>query len=170
MGTTRAIVGQPDVAAIQLTELSLLIDNTKVLTLSSSRRSSSPPTVRVPTLGAYVLNKTVTFIDRPSSADAGFHRAAKDIVYLCDIFSGGERVAQRVEDDLRALNAKKEALRRMRRTAGQNLSAIIARPTTLMDTAVHQRAEREGSTDDAARSEMLGYLEMLQSIFIEAAK
>ena len=167
VGTMRAIVGQPDVAAIQLTELSLLIGNTKVLTLSSSRRSSQQLTVRVPTLGAYVLNKSLTFTDRPSSADGGFHRAAKDVVYLCDVLSGGERVAERVRIDIRGLHEKKKELQRLRRTAGQRLSAIIVKPTTLMDTAVQQRAEREGVPEDAARSEMLGYMETLHSILTE---
>ena len=170
VGTTRPITGQADVGAIQLRELSLLIRNTKVLTLISSRRSSQQLTVRVPTLGAYVLNKALTFIDRPSSADGGSHRGAKDIVYICDVLSGGERVTERVRIDILGLNEQKAELVRLRRTAAQRLSMIIERPTTLMDTAVQQRAEREAASEDAARSEMLGYLETLHSILKEPTR
>jgi len=67
--------------AIALDGLSLLSDFSTTLALPVGRAENAAQTVevRVPTLGAYVLNKALTFPYRPAAAGGGPERA-KDIL------------------------------------------------------------------------------------------
>jgi hypothetical protein len=57
--------------------------------------------VRVPTLGAYVVNKSVTVLHR--NATIASDKRAKDLVYLRDLMAAGPPVVTMIADDLRAM-------------------------------------------------------------------
>jgi hypothetical protein len=169
VGTPRAIQGQAEIAGIQLTSLAVLIDNTMTLDLTALPDATGSLTVRVPTLGAYVLNKSLTFQDRYTTAHNGQSRAAKDIVYIRDVMAGGERVRDRVAEDFHSLKCPKSSRKRYLRTAEQTIRQFATMPTTTLDAAATQLAEREGMPEDAARADLRGYLEMLQEILVTVA-
>jgi hypothetical protein len=52
--------------------------------------------VRVPTLGAYVVQKAATFTQRPTSEIDSASKAGKDIVYLRDVMAGGPKVRRQI--------------------------------------------------------------------------
>lgn len=168
IGRPVSISGQPSISGVSLTHLSLLIEHTFELKLERVR-GSDQMLVRVPTLGAYVLNKTLTFSERLSAAEGGLAKAAKDIVYLRDVMAGGEPVRTRVVDDLRKIDADKRQRGEVAR-AGTILKRLLHHPGTILPIAIEQISEREGTESRPTNAETVGYLEMLAVCYERASE
>jgi hypothetical protein len=91
---------QPGIGAIPLTGMEVMRSHTRVLALPP-RPGSRSLEVQVPALGAYVVNKALTFIRRrPRAGELGVPKLAKDLLYLRDIAAGGEDVITAIRDDV----------------------------------------------------------------------
>ncbi len=105
--TTVAIQEQPGLAAIPLQYVDLLARHTTVLHIPiAADTGESSLEVRVPTLGAYAVNKAYTFSRRGEPDDPReAPKAAKDLLYLYDLMDAGPAVAAQIERDVQALVA-----------------------------------------------------------------
>lgn len=120
-GRVVPLTEQPGVGAIPLTELEVIRSHTRTLLL--------PPVpgfhaveVRVPTLGAYVVNKALTFIRRRARTDeAGAPKLAKDLLYLRDIAAAGDDVVAALRDDIENIARSPVGGATRLRTAATNL-------------------------------------------------
>ena len=105
--TTVPIQEQPGLAAIPLQYVDLLARHTTVLRIPiAADTGESTLKVRVPTLGAYAVNKAYTFSRRGGPDDPReAPKAAKDLLYLYDLMDAGPAVAAQIERDVRAVAA-----------------------------------------------------------------
>jgi hypothetical protein len=155
-----AIGGQPDLHALQLDHLAILGQHTTILPLGGDDESTRLA-VRVPLLGAYVLQKAATFMQRTGTRTARSDRkAAKDLLYLRDVFAGGGAVTSRIEDEIKTLVAADADAPRLERTATQHLELVVGKPKTrLLAEAAAILHEREPEVSrDAANADVEGYL------------
>jgi len=106
-----AVRGQIGIAALMLTDLGILERHTMFLQVSLDERaatalqdgsaSDNRASVRVPRLGAYVLNKAMTFPRRiPRPGERVNPKRAKDLLYLRDIVAAGPHVTDVVRADV----------------------------------------------------------------------
>lgn len=163
LGRPRQIPGQAGLAAISLTHLSLLTDETRTLAIGSYMGNAV--TVRVPTLGGYVLNKALTFMERLSTSDDGVSKAAKDIVYIRDVMAGGESVRSQVRSDIKLLVKRMKSRESQVRTARDRLHQLATGASRVLDAAVSQVAvQHRFSSDSAVRADLLGHIEILSAL------
>jgi hypothetical protein len=91
---------QPGVGAIPLTEMEVMRSHTRTLLLPPLGESGAVE-AQVPTLGAYVVNKALTFLRRSSRTDeAGAPKLAKDLLYLRDLAAAGDDVIAAIREDV----------------------------------------------------------------------
>jgi hypothetical protein len=120
--------------------------------------------VRVPTLGAFVLNKGNTFNLR-GGADARM-KGGKDLLYLRDIMAAGPPALDVFEQDLAAVAA-----------AGGRSSAAVRRAAHHLrhvapgyyEPAAEILAERDGIHGAAARGDVEGHLTDLAEVVARRA-
>lgn len=97
------VTEQPGLAAISLVELEVMRSHTRTLILPAIS-GAHPVEVRVPTLGAYVVNKGLTFIQRGQRRDeSGAPKLAKDLLYLRDLASAGDEVMAAIAEDVESI-------------------------------------------------------------------
>jgi hypothetical protein len=164
-GKPAAVEGQAGVTAIALDDLRLLGKYTQELVVPIPDSGDATPLVRirVPTLGGYVLNKSLTFPKRLDHMHAGKRvpnlKRGKDLVYVHDVLAGGGTVAKRVETDLTAI-ARRDAHAKARMRNGASHLRIVLRdrsPET-WGLAVQILREREGLDSIEASESLAGYL------------
>jgi hypothetical protein len=99
---TIAVQEQPGLAAIPLHYVDLLARHTTSLRIPIfAPGGESSLDVRVPTLGAYAVNKAYTFSRRGSPGDlAEAPKSAKDLLYLHDLMAAGPAVVHQIERDV----------------------------------------------------------------------
>lgn len=129
--------------------------------------------VRVPTLGAYVVNKAYTFSRRGSANDPDqAPKSAKDLLYLHDLMAAGRTVVEQIERDVAAVAAGNPA------DAGQVSGAASHLGLALGDDGlgrhlhhtVSMLLERSGAPNRrAAMAQLRGYLTDLHEILASAA-
>jgi hypothetical protein len=166
LGKTHRIAGQADLAAIALQHLSLLTDKTNTLEIRTAGKQTVD--VRVPTLGGYVLNKALTFMDRLSAPGDQTSKAAKDIVYMRDVMAGGESVRHQVRADIELLVNRNKPRQNLLRTASDRLHRLKTSQHDVLDSAASQLAthHRIGS-EDAAEADLTGYIDILSDLLSE---
>ena len=130
----RPVDGQGYLGAIALPHLELLRAFT--LTLEVPLENSRIK-VRVPTLGAYVVSKALSFSGRPTAMRSAEDKRAKDLVYIHDIMAAGRAATARVESDLSEIaathqwdHAASEAIERLETPAsviGDAAAMLVAR-------------------------------------------
>ena len=110
-----AVGGQPGITAIMLPDIELLGRHTAVLQLPAAIADGGRSTratggrravlaVRVPTLGAYMINKALTFPRRvPRTGHAFNPKRGKDVLYLRDLMAGGGAVAGVIAHDVQTI-------------------------------------------------------------------
>lgn len=163
VGRPRLIGGQASLAAISLVQLPLLVEETRTLAIGATRKA--PLTVRVPTLGGYILNKALTFTARLSSSDDGIARAAKDIVYMRDVTAGGEDVRAQVGSDIDLLIKNNKSRTKLLNTASKTVHDLTVGRSRVFDAAVEQlEVYHSFSSESAARADLLGNMEMLRDL------
>lgn len=164
-GTAIPIENQPGLGALALSrDADLLLRHTTLLSVPAGL--ADQPTrrldVRVPTLGAYVINKALTFYDRPPGTGGVGSKRSKDLLYLRDIAAAGAAVVSRVETDL-------EDIVRSDSLAHSQIALVRVRLTTALAGDLSEVAEmlsvREGLPMRAAESDVRGYLtDLLESL------
>lgn len=163
-GMTKALPGHGHVGTIQLEGLQLLLDFTQVLAIPVMAPGQvGHVDVRVPTLGAYVVNKAETFPQRRPYLRGDNPKRAKDVLYLRDVAAAGGGVLERVSSDVRSMTKKR--LFNVR-SARNNLLMTVNR--SLAQESVANAAEilgqREGQEVDAASADILGNLQDLLEV------
>ena len=166
-GRVVAVPEQPGLGAIPLAELDIMVRHTRTLTLPP--RAGSPAIeVQVPTLGAYVVNKGLTFLRRrPRTGEPGVPKLAKDLLYLRDVAASGDAVITAVTRDLNAIaqsgpqgaDAVREAATNLRMATDGHLSHHLAATAQMV---VARGSPRSPSLEEArARAFLLDLHELL---------
>ena len=119
--------------------------------------------VRVPTLGAYIATKAMTFAARSLTSDksAGSLKRGKDIMYIHDIMRAGPEVVDRIRKDLSHI-AKSDQFIAGLRKAQNHLTLLrgpIAHPA--LADAIAMLLERDGGSPAIASAAILGSTEDL---------
>lgn len=172
-GSLRPVPGQPEVAAVALDDLRLLARHTACLNVPILVGDMAEQTlvVRVPTLGAYVVNKGVTFIKRRQHLDGGIvvpnPKRGKDLLYIHDVLSGGDAVIDRVAADARTMRSNDPTAEMMIRKAASQISLALKERSEPVVTCEAMLAEREGYGPTEARARLEGYLGDLIEILKE---
>jgi len=170
LGRPHEISGQTALAGIALQHLSLLTDDTRTLEIEPDTGHGSL-TVRVPTLGGYVLNKALTFIERLSVREEGILKAAKDVVYIRDVMAGGEAVRAEVRSDITVLVNRNKSRQNLVKTARNRLHRLTTGPDSVLEAAVRQlTVQHRFRSEDAAKADLIGYLEILSVILDESGR
>lgn len=165
------VPGQPGIAAIMLTDLALLERHTTVVRIplqtvasAAAERPESDDViaVRIPILGAYLLNKAITFPKRiPRPGELVNSKRGKDLLYLRDLAAAGPSVIESISTDIRSMLGKDgDAVQPIVDAAASYLEAV-ARGAYLDDVgrAAAMLAERESvRTLPAAHSDITGHL------------
>ncbi|HEX8692560.1 MAG TPA: GSU2403 family nucleotidyltransferase fold protein [Longimicrobium sp.] len=117
----------------------------------------------VPTLGAYVVNKSSTFARRQARQGGANPKRAKDLLYLRDLMAAGAEVVGRIESDLaemvQARETRKLARDRIRHASNTLGLALGGAFQPLLPEVARALKEREpGFTDGAALADIRGHL------------
>lgn len=152
------IENQPGLGALALpTDLGLLLRHTEFVRapIGFDEKPTRYADVRVPTLGAYVVNKAVTFQDRPPDVGGKASKRSKDLLYLRDIAAAGEVVLSRVETDVDQIVRSDRSAQHQIQLAKARLSAALT--GDFLEVA-EMLSVREGLSLRAAESDIRGYL------------
>jgi hypothetical protein len=170
LGRVVPLTEQPGVGAIPLTELEVMQSHTRTLLL--------PPTpgfraaeVRVPTLGAYVVNKALTFIRRrPHGGEIGTPKLAKDLLYLRDLSAAGKHLRAAIRDDLEMIARSPGGAERIR-TASTNLWFAIEGHLVhhLVETAQVVLERDSGPSLKVEEARTRGFLRDLHDLLLDVA-
>lgn len=173
VGRVVPIGAQREVGAVALDRLDVLQRHTRTLGVPAvapdgARRLAA---VRVPRLGAYVLNKAATFLYRqPVAGGGGNPKQAKDLLYLRDLMYGGAEVVDVVERDLAEILAADSSAQHIIDLAANNLDGAV-RPSssavTRLQAVAAMLVEREPAWQyDAAVANVAGHLTDLRDILV----
>jgi hypothetical protein len=160
-----AVDGHEGFAALALDGLSLLRDFSTVLSVPVGRIDNAAQTVevRVPTLGAYVVNKAITFPYRPAEIGEASPKRAKDILYLRDLMAAGEEVILRIEADLAEL-VKAGCAGELKHAAANTYLLLHGAMHRYLVEAAAVLAERERMAGGTAEADMAGRLTDLHEL------
>lgn len=161
---------QPGIGAIALSALDILERHTEKVTLPLRQNDTVRRAimVRLPTLGAYVINKSATFNRRSAVTDDGANpKRAKDLLYLRDIMAGGDAVVKAVSAGIRNLVDSDAASRTIVDTAANHVE-LVSRgiPQSVSDVA-NILVERDGVSHAAATADIGGHLIDLAELLAE---
>jgi hypothetical protein len=164
IGQTTIVAGQSGLGAIALTEMDLQMKHVTTLRVPVTRdQRVDALEIRVPTLGAYIVTKSATFVRRRPIVEHGITRgnpkAGKDLVYIRDLMAAGDEVTGRIRADLARLQKDSKGSRRYLETAQARLTEILGSdPQGIIELAARELAERDRLTLGAARASIVGYL------------
>lgn len=169
VGRPVPIEGQRDLKAIPLVGLDLLRDFSTALTIPVIAPDGEPTEfeVNVPTLGAYLVNKSTAALRRPDREIPGsIPKRAKDVVYIRDVMTAGEEVVARVEEDIEHIvtAGRKQFVERARTSL---VMLLQSGSEGLLDVAAEELADRDRIDRKQARSEIEGRLTDLAEILEE---
>jgi len=168
--TPAPVTGQSGIAAIMLPDLALLERHTTTVQIPLQQSASSGAmaedrdavTVRIPMLGAYLLNKAVTFPKRtPRAGERINPKRGKDLLYLRDLTAAGTAVIDAIAEDIRSmLRDDGNQVQSVVDAAASHLEAIVRGAYAEgISRAAEMLIEREpGRPTLDARSDVLGYL------------
>ena len=159
----RQVDAQGYLGAIVLDDAEVLQRFTTTLTVASTHRQW---TVVVPTLGAWLAGKVLTYGTRhvPDDAPADDDKRTKDLAYIRDLLHAGPQVYARVFDDLRAMAQDSRGLKILKRT-----QRVLIRPIELaVSRAAARLASRDGGAPASARAEILGTLSEVRHLIEDA--
>jgi hypothetical protein len=172
LGRVVPVGDQNGLGAVSLEGLQLLRTHTTLLSvpLGAHAGQHQEADVRVPLLGAYVVNKASTFPRRPSRpGDITNPRRAKDLLYLRDLMAAGDEVVETIEEDLRRMVGSEPSSRSDLRTARNNLALALGPAFGgAISEASEAVVERSGSSPEVAVQDVRGYLTDLLEILGDA--
>ena len=166
LGRPRAIGGQAGVGAIPLTDLTLLGAHTRPLLVpvTIASQPNATLTVRVPSLGAYVVAKASTFMKRPHAAlQGGRSRRAKDLVYIRDVAAAGDEVMTQVERDIAEIRELGPVVEAQLDYARSQL-LLLNEQSAVLREAAEELSERDAIPLDAALQDVRGHLADVREI------
>jgi hypothetical protein len=172
-GSLRPVPGQPEVAAVALDDLRLLARHTTNLnvTVLVAGRPEQTLAVRVPTLGAYVVNKGITFTKRrqhlAGATPVPNPKRGKDLLYIHDVLAGGEAVVTRVTADVRAMRSSDGVAQMMIGRAASQIRLALNERSEPLVACEAMLVERDGYSPTEARARLEGYLRDLVEILEE---
>ena len=165
---TKRIEHQDGIGAIMLTDLDLAIHFVEELRVPLDQRTVR---VRVPTLGAYVATKAMTFAARTPQAGAPGEKQkrGKDLVYIYDVMMAGTEARRRIERDLAAIAARGKPFTESLRKGGNHLNLLrgAALHPALAD-AVALMVQRDAVSSNIALAAIKGATEDLLEMLDEA--
>jgi hypothetical protein len=168
LGARGAIPAHGAVATIQLADLEILREFRSVLKVPVRSDRDEPDAIElaVPTLGAYVINKALTFPKRLSIGTGPNPKQAKDLLYLRDVTCGGDGVTAAVKADLEQIVAtgRTNVFRVERARSNLLLTCQGGLASVSLRLAADMLAERERLEADAALADLRGYLLDLESL------
>jgi hypothetical protein len=174
-GFPQPVAEQPNLAAVALDDLQFLYRHTGTLTMPMVAADgwAHPLSVRVPLLGAYVVNKAITFSRRRQHLESGVivqtPKRAKDLLYLHDVLAGGKDVADRISGDLASIRAGDAAACGIMEEGSRKLRAALDDRSAELAGAIGMLAERDGLSGRMAAAQLRGFLEDLEEILADAA-
>ena len=151
-GTARVVPDQPELRALALDHLQVMEDFNETILVSRTDATEGRP-VRVPTLGAFAVNKANTFHLR-GGTDAHL-RAGKDLLYLRDIAAAGSPATDVLQGDLTAIQSCDAAAQTALRRARYHLRAVAP---GYLGAVAEMLAEREGFDLADAKADVEGHL------------
>ncbi|HWZ58989.1 MAG TPA: hypothetical protein VNW46_08455 [Gemmatimonadaceae bacterium] len=152
------VTGQPGVTAIMLPGVEFLGRHTTVLHVPGDDDILA---VRVPRLGAYVINKGLIFPRRVPRSGLAFNpKRAKDLLYLRDLMAAGTAVSDVITRDIRVILDSDPVAQFMVDSVVSHLDFAVAGTfADDVDRAVAMLIEREPAHSRAsARADILGHL------------
>lgn len=170
---TVAVQEQPGLAAIPLADVDFLARHTVALAIPILQLDGAATLqVRVPTLGAYAVNKACTFGRRGSATDPDAPpKGAKDLLYLHDLMAAGSAVVAHIERDVDAIARSTRADAEHVHSATNHLHLALGggEASPILRVAASMLAERGGGLSaSAALGQLRGYLTDLLEILSEA--
>jgi hypothetical protein len=124
LGRVVPLTEQPGIGAIPLSELEVMQSHTRTLLLPALPELRAVK-VQVPTLGAYVVNKALTFVRRPPPpGEIGTPKLPKDLLYLRDLAAAGARFEAAIRKDAEIIARSPGGTERIR-AAATNLWFVI---------------------------------------------
>jgi hypothetical protein len=170
-GNVVPLAEQPGIGAIPLTELEVIRSHTRILVLPPLHGFGAMD-VQVPTLGAYVVNKALTFMRRQTRTDeAGVPKLAKDLLYLRDLAAAGDEVVAAIEADLEVIARSHAADAERIRAAATNLGfAVESHLDHHVAAAAMMVLEREpGASIELEEVRTRAFLLDLRALLLESA-
>lgn len=173
IGGARTLSRQPKLSAISLPELGIMGKFTRELEVPiATDRGNESLRIRVPLLGAYVVNKAITFPKR-LQLTGGLEnpKQAKDVLYLRDLMAAGQEVQDEIRADLRKLASGKTE-RFSLTTALNNIDGLLRgalRP--IVADVAESLVQRDGwESVEAARADVEGHLTDLREDIADAVR
>lgn len=166
---TKRIEHQAGVGAIVLTDLELAIQFVAELRIPIGDRQVR---VRVPTLGAYLATKAMTFAARIplQGVDGKLQKRGKDLVYIHDVMLAGEELRVAIGTDLAAIAKAGRPHAEHLRKARNHLSLLRgSSPHPALSDAVALIVERDVVSPELARAAIRGAAEDLVEMLDEAS-
>ncbi len=171
LGEIHAVAEQPGLGAIALEGLWFLRQHIVTLEVPAGPAGVGMEglPVRVPRLGAYVINKAATFSRRHDLREGGNPKRAKDLLYIRDLMAAGDEVGARIAADLQVIIKSDRRSERYSRQAANNLRLLSAgRWGEELSEAAQMLAERGPSTSlDAAIADLRGHITDLSDLLKE---
>lgn len=170
LGRVVPLTEQPGVGAIPLTELEVMQSHTRTLLLPPLPGLRAME-VQVPTLGAYVVNKALTFVRRrPHSGEIGTPKLPKDLLYLRDLAAAGQHLRAAIREDVEMIAHSPGGAERIR-TAATNLWFAIDGHLVHQVAATAQTVlERDsGPSLKVEEARTRGFLRDLHDLLVDVA-
>lgn len=120
--------------------------------------------MRVPSLGAYIINKASTFLNRGGRRDEDGH--LKDLLYIRDLMAAPAVVIDHIEADMERIAGSAEQYAEMVRTGANHLGLVLRDGShPLLEAVARMLIERDPKVPrEDARARTLGYLTDLHEI------
>lgn len=163
---SREISEQAGIAAIALPDLDLVASFVWAMSIPFGEKHIR---VRVPTLGAYMATKAMTFAARSTPADTtrSGQKRGKDLLYIYDVMRAGDDVYKMIQRDLDDI-AKSGRFANALRKARNSLTLLRGQsPHPALAEAILMVAERDGSSRAVAAADILGSTEDLAELLNE---
>jgi len=164
-GRVKLIGEQGKLGAVALDALWLLSDYTQRLCISKSAveaagiNVSSEIACQVPMLGAYLLNKGATFMNRRSLSNGDNQKRFKDLLYIRDLMAAGQDVVRYLEADIQEVVGSDRRASLYANTAGSNVKLVLSETNRRsISEAGAMLSEREGMSAAAAAADIEGHL------------
>jgi hypothetical protein len=163
------IRSQDRLGAIALSALDVMQRHTTELAVSALGGDDEQETVnvRIPLLGAYVLNKAATFNRRisPSSGEPNPKRA-KDLLYLRDLMAAGAGIVQQIENEVGDIVRRDADVRQLADTAANSIDGVVRFDKALLRDSAEMLAERDTMSIAAGIADIQGHLLDLSEILL----
>jgi hypothetical protein len=163
------IRSQDRVGAIALSALGVMQHHNTLLAVPavSSDGEQETVNVRVPLLGAYVLNKAATFNRRSPLAGGGSNlKRAKDLLYLRDLMAANAQIVQQIENEVGEIVQRDPFVQHLANTAANSVDGVVRFDDAILRDAAAILAERDTTSVEAAFADIKGNLLDLSEILL----